>query len=296
MNNDKSQNSPYQSPLVSYVKTDLQETVKRLGCIQNRYKSRLDVLSSGRLSTNSRSQFPSRDKHPVDERVQKKAKDLLNQKINDLNKDLHTRYRNVIENERSQFMKKIRQHGSDKFQERTPQSRELLKREMMNYNMLWKNKENSVKRNISYVIQKKQRDEWKMPLLIREAKEEIKREKQARTKRIFSKVQALSKMQLLGLMGGGGIAQAKAAFQNQPDPRKLFQDKSLIKSQATMIAEKPRSKRDGSPRTTKNNSTMALQIENLFYNAQPIKRLSVIKINTRDLKTFLNEALQDPDL
>ena len=48
---------------------------------------------------------------------------------------------------------------------------------MMNYNMLWKNKENSVKRNISYVIQKKCRDEWKMPTLIREAKEEIRKEK-----------------------------------------------------------------------------------------------------------------------
>lgn len=52
-----------------------------------------------------------------------------------------------------------------------------MKREMINYNMLWKNKENSVQRNISQVIQKKSRDEWKMPLLIKEAKEEIKRDK-----------------------------------------------------------------------------------------------------------------------
>ncbi len=77
-------------------------------------------------------------------------------------------------------------------------SRELLRREMKNYSHLWKNKENNIKRNISQVISMKKRNEWTMPLLIKEAKDEIIKNKQRRAKRMFQKVQALSRMHVLG--------------------------------------------------------------------------------------------------
>ena len=77
-------------------------------------------------------------------------------------------------------------------------SRELLKREMKNYSHLWKNKENNIKRNISQVISIKRRNEWTIPLLMKEAKDEVVKDKQKRAKRIISKMQAISKMNLLG--------------------------------------------------------------------------------------------------
>ena len=52
----------------------------------------------------------------------------------------------------------------------------------------------------------------------------------------------------------------------------------------------PSSKREGSPKTQKNNSSMALKIEGLFDKMQPIKRLSMIRINPSQLNNFLNEA------
>lgn len=56
-------------------------------------------------------------------------------------------------------------------------SRELLKREMENYSHLWKNKENNINRNISQVIIQRQRGDWQMSALVKEAKEQIAREK-----------------------------------------------------------------------------------------------------------------------
>lgn len=82
-------------------------------------------------------------------------------------------------------MKKIKQQsGMDDLQERSDKSRELLKREMLNYNALWKNKENNAKRSISYKVAQKCRDEWKMPLLIKEAEEENEKDKYFRKRRI----------------------------------------------------------------------------------------------------------------
>ena len=60
-----------------------------------------------------------------------------------------------------------------------------------------------------------------------------------------------------------------------------------------MIPEKlpPSSRRENSPKTQKNNSSMALKIDGLFDKSQPIKRLSMIKLNPRELNNFLSEAL-----
>ena len=170
----------------------------------NSGKSSMHNMSSSNLLISPgrggfvQSQAISRQSSPLlnkgaEEKVVKKAKELLNEKIRGLSKQLNEKYQSVLDNERSQFMRKIKQIGigvgsirglgaaeierSEELMERSPHSRELMKREMQNYEKLWKSKANNVKRNVSQAIQQKLRDEWKMPQLIKEAKEDIRREK-----------------------------------------------------------------------------------------------------------------------
>ena len=53
----------------------------------------------------------------------------------------------------------------------------LLERERSNLEAMWKNRENTVKRNITEAIRSKCREEWNTAQLMREAEMEIKEEK-----------------------------------------------------------------------------------------------------------------------
>lgn len=59
----------------------------------------------------------------------------------------------------------------------SPGSKKFFKRELQMYEKLWKSKESNIRRNISQVVTQKCREEWKMPILIKEAKAEIIEEK-----------------------------------------------------------------------------------------------------------------------
>eukprot|EP00347_Sterkiella_histriomuscorum_P004856 403358823 len=165
-----------------------------------------------------------------EEKVQKKAKQLLNKKINELSKDLHLKYKNLLESEKSKFQKRVKQ------------------------------------------------DEWKMPALIREAKDEIKKEKQMRNKRIFSKVQALNKMQLLNFISHNkdALDPEKQREISKALARSQLND-SLIESQKTQII--PRQKEHSPPTEARNKSSVDLNLFKLnLGNMQAMKRLSILRV------------------
>ena len=124
--------------------------------MQRNYSKRAHNATNSRLSSNvisrdhsPKSRMSAENRSKMEERCKNKAREILKTKINDVSTSMRTKYRNILDFQKSQFIKKLKQQGTEEVHDRPSMSRELIKREMENYSQLWKSKENNVKRNIS---------------------------------------------------------------------------------------------------------------------------------------------------